>query len=153
MLKNKKLYSDLGVTLPRGVLLYGPPGVGKTLLARAIAGEVGVPIFHCSGSDFVEVYVGRGAARIRALFDQARKNSPCVIFIDEIDSLAKERGGLYSNEEREQTLNQLLSEIDGFKSPQNASILLIAATNRHHTLDKALLRCFGLLFNISDYLY
>nr|WP_245574300.1 ATP-dependent zinc metalloprotease FtsH [Desulfovirgula thermocuniculi] len=139
-LKNPKKFIDLGARIPKGVLLYGPPGTGKTLLARAVAGEAGVPFFSISGSDFVEMFVGVGAARVRDLFDQAKKNAPCIVFIDEIDAVGRQRGaGLGGgHDEREQTLNQLLVEMDGF-SP-NEGIIIIAATNRPDILDPALLR-------------
>ena len=125
---------------PRGALLVGPPGTGKTLLARAIAGEANVPFFTISGSDFVEMFVGVGASRVRDMFEQAKKNAPCIIFIDEIDAVGRHRGaGLGGgNDEREQTLNQLLVEMDGFEA--NEGIILIAATNRPDVLDPALLR-------------
>ncbi len=139
-LKNPKKFNELGAKIPKGVLLYGPPGTGKTLLARAVAGEAGVPFFSISGSDFVEMFVGVGASRVRDLFDQAKKNSPCIVFIDEIDAVGRQRGaGLGGgHDEREQTLNQLLVEMDGF-SP-NEGIIIIAATNRPDILDPALLR-------------
>ena len=139
-LKNPKKYHDLGARIPAGVLLEGPPGTGKTLLARAVAGEAGVPFFSISGSDFVEMFVGVGASRVRDLFDQAKKNSPCIIFIDEIDAVGRQRGaGLGGgNDEREQTLNQLLVEMDGFGA--NEGVILIAATNRPDVLDPALMR-------------
>ncbi len=139
-LKYPKKYQALGARIPKGVLLLGPPGSGKTLLARAIAGEAGVPFFSISGSDFVEMFVGVGASRVRDLFDQAKKSAPCIIFIDEIDAVGRQRGaGLGGgHDEREQTLNQLLVEMDGFD--QNTGVILIAATNRPDVLDPALLR-------------
>jgi cell division protease FtsH len=139
-LKNPKKYSLLGARIPKGVLLLGPPGSGKTLLARAVAGEAGVPFFHISGSDFVEMFVGVGASRVRDLFEQAKAHKPCIIFIDEIDAVGRQRfagvGG--GHDEREQTLNQLLVEMDGFEA--NGGVILIAATNRPDVLDPALLR-------------
>jgi cell division protease FtsH len=139
-LKNPKKYSALGARIPKGVLLLGPPGSGKTLLARAVAGEAGVPFFHISGSDFVEMFVGVGASRVRDLFEQAKAHKPCIVFIDEIDAVGRQRfagfGG--GHDEREQTLNQLLVEMDGFDP--NSGIILIAATNRPDVLDPALLR-------------
>lgn len=139
-LKHPDRYNTLGAKIPKGVLLYGPPGTGKTLLARAVAGEAGVPFFSISGSDFVEMFVGVGASRVRDLFDQAKKNAPCIVFIDEIDAVGRQRGaGLGGgHDEREQTLNQLLVEMDGFGS--NEGIITIAATNRPDILDPALLR-------------
>ena len=138
-LKNPDRYSRIGARLPKGVLLVGPPGTGKTLLARAVAGESGVPFFSMSGSDFVEMFVGVGAARVRDLFQQAQQHAPCIIFIDELDALGKARGLTpYSNDEREQTLNQLLSEMDGFNTSKG--IVILAATNRPEILDPALLR-------------
>ena len=139
-LKNPDKFNKLGARIPKGVLLVGPPGTGKTLLARAVAGEAGVPFFSISGSDFVEMFVGVGASRVRDLFDQAKKNAPCIIFIDEIDAVGRQRGaGLGGgNDEREQTLNQLLVEMDGFGV--NEGVILIAATNRPDVLDPALLR-------------
>jgi cell division protease FtsH len=139
-LKNPQNFQKLGGKIPRGCLLVGPPGTGKTLLARAIAGEAGVPFFSISGSDFVEMFVGVGASRVRDMFEQGKKNSPCIIFIDEIDAVGRHRGaGLGGgNDEREQTLNQLLVEMDGFEA--NQSVILIAATNRPDVLDPALLR-------------
>lgn len=139
-LKDPSHFNKLGARIPRGVLLVGPPGTGKTLLARAVAGEAGVPFFSISGSDFVEMFVGVGASRVRDLFDQAKKNSPCIIFIDEIDAVGRQRGaGLGGgNDEREQTLNQLLVEMDGFGA--NEGVILIAATNRPDVLDPALMR-------------
>lgn len=139
-LKAPKKFEELGARIPKGVLLVGPPGTGKTLLARAVAGEAGVPFFSISGSDFVEMYVGVGASRVRDLFDQAKKNSPCIIFIDEIDAVGRQRGaGLGGgHDEREQTLNQLLVEMDGFGA--NDGVIMIAATNRPDILDPALMR-------------
>ncbi|NKU32480.1 ATP-dependent zinc metalloprotease FtsH, partial [Rhodococcus hoagii] len=139
-LQNPARYQALGAKIPKGVLLYGPPGTGKTLLARAVAGEAGVPFFTISGSDFVEMFVGVGASRVRDLFEQAKQNSPCIIFVDEIDAVGRQRGaGLGGgHDEREQTLNQLLVEMDGFGDRQG--IILIAATNRPDILDPALLR-------------
>jgi len=139
-LKYPKKYQSLGARIPKGVLLLGPPGTGKTLLARAIAGEAGVPFLSISGSDFVEMFVGVGASRVRDLFDQAKKSAPCIVFIDEIDAVGRQRGaGLGGgHDEREQTLNQLLVEMDGFD--QNTGVILIAATNRADVLDPALLR-------------
>lgn len=139
-LKHPKKYNDLGAKIPKGVLLYGPPGTGKTLLAKAVAGEAGVPFFSISGSDFVEMFVGVGASRVRDLFEQAKKSAPCIVFIDEIDAVGRQRGaGLGGgHDEREQTLNQLLVEMDGFGA--NEGIIMIAATNRPDILDPALLR-------------
>ncbi len=139
-LQNPSRYQALGAKIPKGVLLYGPPGTGKTLLARAVAGEAGVPFFTISGSDFVEMFVGVGASRVRDLFEQAKQNSPCIIFVDEIDAVGRQRGaGLGGgHDEREQTLNQLLVEMDGFG--ERAGVILIAATNRPDILDPALLR-------------
>ena len=139
-LKHPKKYTDIGAKIPKGVLLFGPPGTGKTLLARAIAGEAGVPFFSISGSDFVEMFVGVGASRVRDLFEQAKKNAPCIVFIDEIDAVGRQRGaGLGGgHDEREQTLNQLLVEMDGFSV--NEGIIIVAATNRPDILDPALLR-------------
>ena len=139
-LKAPEKYNKLGARIPKGVLLVGPPGTGKTLLARAVAGEAGVPFFSISGSDFVEMFVGVGASRVRDLFEQAKKNSPCIIFIDEIDAVGRQRGaGLGGgHDEREQTLNQLLVEMDGFGA--NEGVILIAATNRPDVLDPALMR-------------
>ena len=139
-LKHPKKFNDLGARIPKGVLLFGPPGTGKTLLAKAVAGEAGVAFFSISGSDFVEMFVGVGASRVRDLFEQAKKNSPCIIFIDEIDAVGRQRGAGFSggHDEREQTLNQLLVEMDGFAA--NEGIIIIAATNRPDILDSALLR-------------
>ena len=139
-LKHPQKYNDLGAKIPKGVLLYGPPGTGKTLLAKAVAGEAGVPFFSISGSDFVEMFVGVGASRVRDLFDQAKKSAPCIVFIDEIDAVGRQRGaGLGGgHDEREQTLNQLLVEMDGFSA--NEGVIVIAATNRKDILDPALLR-------------
>ena len=139
-LNNPDKYSKIGAKIPKGALLVGPPGTGKTMLAKAVAGEAGVPFFSISGSEFVEMFVGMGAAKVRDLFDQAKKKSPCIIFIDEIDAIGKKRGagGLGGNDEREQTLNQLLTEMDGFDSSK--AIILLAATNQPDQLDPALLR-------------
>lgn len=139
-LKHPQKYNELGAKIPKGVLLYGPPGTGKTLLAKAVAGEAGVPFFSISGSDFVEMFVGVGASRVRDLFDQAKKSAPCIVFIDEIDAVGRQRGaGLGGgHDEREQTLNQMLVEMDGFSA--NEGIIMIAATNRPDILDPALLR-------------
>ncbi|MBQ3434627.1 MAG: ATP-dependent zinc metalloprotease FtsH, partial [Selenomonadaceae bacterium] len=139
-LKHPKKFNDLGARIPKGVLLFGPPGTGKTLLAKAVAGEAGVAFFSISGSDFVEMFVGVGASRVRDLFAQAKKNSPCIIFIDEIDAVGRQRGAAVGggHDEREQTLNQLRVEMDGFAA--NEGIIIIAATNRPDILDKALLR-------------
>lgn len=140
ILKSPKKFTDLGARIPKGVLLVGYPGTGKTLLARAVAGEANVPFISISGSDFVEMFVGVGASRVRDLFEQAKKNKPCIVFIDEIDAVGRQRGaGLGGgNDEREQTLNQLLVEMDGFES--NEGIIILAATNRADVLDPALLR-------------
>jgi len=139
-LKNPKKFTDMGARIPKGVLLVGPPGTGKTLLAKAVAGEAGVPFFIISGSDFVEMFVGVGASRVRDLFEEAKKKAPCIIFIDEIDAVGRQRGaGLGGgHDEREQTLNQLLVEMDGFA--ENEGVIVLAATNRPDVLDKALLR-------------
>ena len=138
-LKDPAKFQRLGGKIPKGALLVGPPGTGKTLLARAIAGEAGVPFFTISGSDFVEMFVGVGASRVRDMFEQAKRNAPCIIFIDEIDAVGRSRGaGLGGgNDEREQTLNQLLVEMDGFEA--NDGIIIVAATNRPDVLDPALL--------------
>merc|ERR1712159_274747 len=139
-LKEPGKYSALGAKIPRGLILEGPPGTGKTLLARAVAGEAGVPFFSVSGSEFVEMFVGVGASRVRDVFSQAKKNAPCIIFIDEIDAVGRQRGGGQGggNDEREQTINQILVEMDGFDG--NPGIITIAATNRIDILDQALLR-------------
>jgi cell division protease FtsH len=139
-LKYPEKFASLGARIPRGVLLVGPPGTGKTLLSRAVAGEAGVPFFSISGSEFVEMFVGVGASRVRDLFDQAKRNSPCIVFVDEIDAVGRQRGaGLGgSHDEREQTLNQILVEMDGFDT--NTNVIVIAATNRPDILDPALLR-------------
>ena len=139
-LKNPKKYSDAGAVIPKGVLLEGSPGTGKTLLARAVAGEAGVPFISASGSEFIEMYVGVGASRVRSLFDKAKENSPCVIFIDEIDAVGRQRGAGIAggNDEREQTLNQILTNMDGFET--ETGIVVLAATNRADILDNALTR-------------
>ena len=139
-LKYPEKFNSLGARIPRGVLLVGPPGTGKTLLARAVAGEAGVPFFSISGSEFVEMFVGVGASRVRDLFEQAKRNSPCIVFVDEIDAVGRQRGaGLGgSHDEREQTLNQILVEMDGFDT--NTNVIVVAATNRPDVLDPALLR-------------
>ncbi|MFC1977015.1 ATP-dependent zinc metalloprotease FtsH, partial [Chloroflexota bacterium] len=139
-LKSREKFQSLGARIPRGVLLIGPPGTGKTLLARAVAGEAGVPFFSISGSEFVEMFVGVGASRVRDLFDQAKRNTPCIVFVDEIDAVGRQRGaGLGgSHDEREQTLNQILTEMDGFDT--NTGVIVLAATNRPDILDPALLR-------------
>ena len=139
-LKNPARFKELGARIPKGVLLVGPPGGGKTLLAKAVAGEAKVPFFSISGSDFVEMFVGVGASRVRDLFENAKKNAPCIVFIDEIDAVGRQRGaGLGGgHDEREQTLNQLLVEMDGFEV--NEGIIVMAATNRRDILDPALLR-------------
>jgi len=140
-LKNPQKYTALGARIPKGVLLVGPPGTGKTLLAKAVAGEAGVPFFSLSGSEFVEMFVGLGAARMRDLFEEARKRAPCIVFIDELDAIGKSRGGvaaMSTHDEREQTLNQLLVEMDGFEA--TAGVMIMAATNRPEVLDQALLR-------------
>jgi cell division protease FtsH len=137
-LHNPEKYSEMGASLPKGVLLVGPPGTGKTLIARAVAGEAKVPFFALSGSEFVQMFVGMGAAKVRDLFSQANKKAPCIIFIDEIDAIGKRRDGMTTNDEREQTLNQLLTEMDGFDGRKG--VVILAATNRPESLDKALLR-------------
>ena len=139
-LHNPAKYNSIGAKMPKGVLLVGPPGTGKTLLAKAVAGEAGVPFFSIAGSEFVEMFVGQGAARVRDLFKQAKEKAPCIVFIDEIDTIGKKRdgSGIGGNDEREQTLNQLLSEMDGFDG--SSGVVILAATNRPETLDKALLR-------------
>ena len=140
-LKNPQKYTRLGGKIPKGALLVGPPGTGKTLLAKAVAGEADVPFFSMSGSDFVEMFVGVGASRVRDLFSQAKQKAPCIIFIDEIDAIGRARGNslsFHSNDERESTLNQLLTEMDGFET--NNGIIMIAATNRADVLDPALMR-------------
>ena len=138
-LHNPKKYMDIGAKLPKGALLVGPPGTGKTLLAKAVAGEAGVPFFSISGSDFVEMFVGMGASRVRDLFKQAEEKAPCIVFIDEIDAIGKSRDNqLGGNDEREQTLNQLLTQMDGFD--ETKAIVVLGATNRPEVLDKALRR-------------
>ena len=138
-LHNPKKYSDVGASMPKGVLLVGPPGTGKTMLAKAVAGEANVPFFSMSGSEFVEMFVGMGASKVRDLFSQAKEKAPCIVFIDEIDDIGKKRDGQFSsNDEREQTLNQLLTEMDGFQ--ENIGVIILAATNRPETLDPALTR-------------
>ena len=138
-LHNPKKYSDVGASMPKGVLLVGPPGTGKTMLAKAVAGEANVPFFSMSGSEFVEMFVGMGASKVRDLFNQAKEKAPCIVFIDEIDAIGKKRDGQFSsNDEREQTLNQLLTEMDGFQ--ENIGVIILAATNRPETLDPALTR-------------
>ena len=140
-LRDPQSFGRLGARIPKGVLLVGPPGTGKTLLARAVAGEAGVPFYSINGSEFVELFVGVGAARVRDLFEQARKSAPCIIFIDELDALGRTRGASLIggvNDEKEQTLNQLLAELDGF-SPETG-VILLSATNRPEILDPALLR-------------
>ena len=142
-LKTPERYTEIGARIPKGVLLVGPPGTGKTLLSKAVAGEAGVPFFIISGSEFVELFVGAGAARVRDLFEQAKKNAPCIIFIDELDAIGKSRSGsmgvVGGNDEREQTLNQLLTEMDGFASTDKP-VIVLAATNQPEVLDAALLR-------------
>lgn len=139
-LNNPAKYKEIGAKMPKGALLVGPPGTGKTLLAKAVAGEAGVPFFSISGSEFVEMFVGRGAAKVRDLFKQAREKAPCIVFIDEIDTIGKKRdgAGMNGNDEREQTLNQLLAEMDGFDGSKG--VVLLAATNRPDSLDPALTR-------------
>merc|ERR1719439_163979 len=139
-LKNPDKYTDLGAKIPKGCLLVGPPGTGKTLLAKAVAGEAGVPFFACSASEFVEMFVGVGASRVRDIFKQAKEKAPCIVFIDEIDAIGRQRGAGMGggNDEREQTLNQILTEMDGFEG--NSGVIVVAATNRSDILDNALLR-------------
>jgi AFG3 family protein len=138
-LKNPKKYQDLGAKIPRGALLVGPPGTGKTMLAKAVAGEAGVPFLSISGSDFVEMFVGVGASRVRDLFKKAKEKAPSIIFIDEIDAVAKKRHAKFGgNDERDNTLNQLLVEMDGFGTDEN--VIILAATNRADILDNALMR-------------
>merc|ERR1719171_2620784 len=143
-LKNPGKFSALGAKIPSGVIMEGPPGTGKTLLARAVAGEAGVPFISASGSEFVEMFVGVGASRVRDIFGEAKKNAPCIIFIDEIDAVGRQRAGSSrggmggGNDEREQTLNQILTEMDGFEG--NSGVIVIAATNRADVLDAALIR-------------
>ena len=139
-LHNPAKYQAIGANMPKGALLVGPPGTGKTLLAKAVAGEAKVPFFSISGSEFIEMFVGMGAARVRDLFKQAQEKAPCIVFIDEIDAIGKRRdsGQFGGNDEREQTLNQLLSEMDGFDGSKG--VVILAATNRPESLDKALLR-------------
>ena len=139
-LHNPAKYAEIGASMPKGALLVGPPGTGKTLLAKAVAGEANVPFFSISGSEFVEMFVGMGAAKVRDLFKQANDKAPCIVFIDEIDTIGKKRdgGGFSGNDEREQTLNQLLTEMDGFDGKKG--VIILAATNRPESLDKALLR-------------
>merc|ERR1712025_1204124 len=139
-LKQPEAYTKNGCRIPRGVILDGPPGTGKTLLAKAVAGEAGVPFISISGSEFVEMFVGVGASRVRDIFGQAKKNAPCIIFIDEIDAVGRQRGAGFAggNDEREQTLNQILTEMDGFEG--NSGVIVLAATNRGDVLDNALLR-------------
>ena len=132
-------YREIGATMPKGILLVGPPGTGKTMLAKAVAGEANVPFFSMSGSEFVEMFVGMGASKVRDLFKQAKEKAPCIVFIDEIDAIGKKRDGqLGGNDEREQTLNQLLTEMDGFE--ENTGVIILAATNRPESLDPALTR-------------
>jgi cell division protease FtsH len=138
-LHNPKKYSEIGASMPKGILLVGPPGTGKTMLAKAVAGEANVPFFSMSGSEFVEMFVGMGASKVRDLFKQAKEKAPCIVFIDEIDAIGKKRdGNISSNDEREQTLNQLLTEMDGFEG--NTGVIILAATNRPESLDPALTR-------------
>lgn len=138
-LHDPKCYKEIGASMPKGILLVGPPGTGKTMLAKAVAGEANVPFFSMSGSEFVEMFVGMGASKIRDLFKQAKEKAPCIVFIDEIDAIGKKRDGQFGgNDEREQTLNQLLTEMDGFE--ENNGVIILAATNRPESLDPALLR-------------
>merc|ERR1711967_90340 len=139
-LKNPDKYTQLGAKIPKGCLLVGPPGTGKTLLAKAVAGEAGVPFFSCAASEFVELFVGVGASRVRDLFEKAKSKAPCIVFIDEIDAVGRQRGSGMGggNDEREQTINQLLTEMDGFEG--NTGVIVLAATNRPDVLDSALLR-------------
>lgn len=138
-LHDSKKYQEIGASMPKGILLVGPPGTGKTMLAKAVAGEANVPFFSMSGSEFVEMFVGMGASKVRDLFKQAKEKAPCIVFIDEIDAIGKKRDGqLGGNDEREQTLNQLLTEMDGFE--ENNGVIILAATNRPESLDPALLR-------------
>ena len=138
-LHNPKKYTDVGASMPKGVLLVGPPGTGKTMLAKAVAREANVPFFSMSGSEFVEMFVGMGASKVRDLFKQAKEKAPCIVFIDEIDAIGKKRDGqVGGNDEREQTLNQLLTEMDGFEG--NNGVIILAATNRPESLDPALTR-------------
>ena len=138
-LHNPKKYTEAGASMPKGLLLVGPPGTGKTMLAKAVAGESNVPFFSISGSEFVEMFVGMGASKVRDLFRQAKEKAPCIVFIDEIDAIGKRRDGqLGGNDEREQTLNQLLTEMDGFEG--NTGVIILAATNRPEALDPALTR-------------
>ncbi len=138
-LHNPNRYKEVGAAMPKGILLVGPPGTGKTMLAKAVAGEANVPFFSMSGSEFVEMFVGMGAAKVRDLFRQAKEKAPCIVFIDEIDAIGKKRDGqIGGNDEREQTLNQLLTEMDGFE--ENSGVILLAATNRPESLDPALTR-------------
>ena len=140
IIKNPAKYKEIGATMPKGILLVGPPGTGKTMLAKAVAGEADVPFFSMSGSEFVEMFVGMGASKVRDLFKQAKEKAPCIVFIDEIDAIGKKRdgGNLGGNDEREQTLNQLLTEMDGFEG--NTGVMILAATNRPESLDPALTR-------------
>ena len=138
-LHNPNKYKEVGAAMPKGILLVGPPGTGKTMLAKAVAGESNVPFFSMSGSEFVEMFVGMGAAKVRDLFKQAKEKAPCIVFIDEIDAIGKKReGNISGNDEREQTLNQLLTEMDGFE--ENSGVIILAATNRPESLDPALTR-------------
>ena len=138
-LHDPQKYSEIGASMPKGILLVGPPGTGKTMLAKAVAGEANVPFFSISGSEFVEMFVGMGAAKVRDLFKQAKEKAPCIVFIDEVDTIGKKRDGqLGGNDEREQTLNQLLTEMDGFEG--NSGVIILAATNRPESLDPALTR-------------